>query len=282
MASKYRLLALLAIIPLMSIVGVVAWEMQGVVLLPRPIDARPIAVEEASHEEWDSLLGRFVDSEGRVAYREWKGSAESVSALDDYLSRAGQVVITGDSPKADVLAYWINLYNALTIKGILLEYPTKSILDHVKPVGYHIWKDLKAYADGGYRSLDDIEHEILRKMGEPRIHFAIVCASAGCPRLRDEAYTPSRLDEQLSDNARHFFARESNFKPSVDGKTIELSSLLKWFGRDFGGSDAEMLRRIAPYLPAEGAKVAESKPAPAIVYLPYDWRLNERPGNPSP
>jgi hypothetical protein len=282
MASKYRLLAILAILPVMSIVGVIAWEMQGVILLPKPTDIRSISVSEISYEAWNELLGRFVDDQGRVAYREWKGSTDSQAMLDKYLSQAGQVKISADSPKLDVLAYWINLYNALTIKGILQEYPTKSILDHVRPIGYHIWKDLKVYADGAYRSLDDIEHEILRKMGEPRIHFAIVCASAGCPRLRNEAYVPDRLEVQLSDNARHFFAQESNFKVSDDGKVIELSSLLKWFGKDFGNSDAKMLAGIAPYLPAEGVKAIESAPSPRIIFLAYDWRLNERPRNPSP
>ena len=186
MTSKYRLLAFASILPLLSIIGVVVWEINGVVRLPKPTDLSPIPVHEFSHEPWDKLLHRFVDDQGRVAYREWKGSVDSQASLDDYLTQAGRVVIESEASKLDVLAYWINLYNALTVKGILREYPTRSILDHVRPIGYHFWKDLKVFANGAYRSLDDIEHTILRKMGEPRIHFITlpICCAEICQSKR--------------------------------------------------------------------------------------------------
>ena len=144
------------------------------------------------------------------------------------------------------LAFWINAYNAVTVHGILREYPTTSIRNHTaKLFGYNIWHDLQLYVGGTAYSLDTMEHQILRKMSEPRIHFAIVCASIGCPRLLNEAYTADRINEQLEINSKDFFARAQNFRYDQSKKQFYVSAILDWFGEDFGNSQAEQLRRIS-------------------------------------
>jgi hypothetical protein len=270
------MLVWLSLLPLASLIGVLIWEWSAVVYLPEPTSGMATKVEDVSHAAWDELLRRYVDDSGRVTYREWKRSSEDMAALESYLRSLGSVTIGESSPREDQICYWINLYNALTVHGILREYPTRSILEHVRVVGYHFWKDLRVYADGRYVSLDDIEHGVLRPMGEPRIHFALVCASVGCPRLRREAYIPGRLDEQLNDNARHFFSREDSLRVFPGERQLGLSSLLKWYGKDFGKDESSMLQRLASFFPPEAAILATSAPAPKLVYLEYDWSLNDR------
>jgi len=123
------------------------------------------------------------------------------------------------------LAYWINAYNALTVEGILRVYPTTSIRNHTaKLFGYNIWKKLYLYSGGGKINLDSIEHKVLRKMDEPRIHFAIVCASIGCPRLLNKAYASDRIDNQLTTNAIDFFSRSQNLQFDSRNSVIHMSS----------------------------------------------------------
>jgi Protein of unknown function, DUF547 len=156
---------------------------------------------------------------------------------------------------------------------MLRVYPTSSIRNHTAKVfGYNIWDDLQLYVGGTPYSLNQIEHEILRKMGEPRIHFAIVCASKSCPRLLNEAYVADRLDEQLDANARHFFAQKANF--DLVGNTVMLSSILDWFNADFGDTDEKLLQRIAVWLP-ETKKQSLFGKAITIRYSDYDWSINE-------
>jgi hypothetical protein len=125
-------------------------------------------------------------------------------------------------------------------------------------------------------SLSQIEHEVLRSMGEPRIHFAIVCASRGCPRLLNRAYTADRLEQQLSENARDFLAKSSNFQYDVGAKTIKISSIMDWFATDFGKTSAEQLKYLSPYLPDQVARKLASSGAARVSYLEYDWSLNDQ------
>ena len=113
-------------------------------------------------------------------------------------------------------------------------------------------------------------------MGEPRIHFAIVCASIGCPRLLNEAYVPSRIQEQLETNARDFFSRPQNFRYDQNSQRIYLSSILDWFGEDFGSNRAEQLRKIAGWLPAKAAQQAAKQNSAQVSFLDYNWNLNEQ------
>lgn len=234
-----------------------------------------VSIEAIDHSEWDALLRQHVDRAGRVDYRGWKASPEASAALDRYLATLSTADALKPASREARLAFWINAYNAVTVKGILREFPTTSIRNHTAQLwGYNVWKNLKLYVGDQTPSLDEIEHQTLRPMGEPRIHFAIVCASIGCPRLLNAAYVAERLDQQLDTNARHFFAQRQNFR--TDSATVSLSSILKWFGEDFGADQRAVLQRISPWLASDAARDAVAKPGVRVSYLDYDWNLNSQ------
>jgi hypothetical protein len=159
---------------------------------------------------------------------------------------------------------------------MLQVYPTSSIRNHTAKVfGYNIWKELPLRVGDATYSLEDIDHKILRKMGEPRIHFAIVCASVGCPRLLNEPYTTKRVQEQLAANTRDFFSRRQNFRVDSSSQSVYLSSILDWFSEDFGSSQAKLLAVLSPYLPKAAQKTASSAGV-RIVYLKYAWNINDQ------
>jgi hypothetical protein len=177
--------------------------------------------------------------------------------------------------EADRLAFWINAYNLLAIKAVVDRYPVASIRDggsFVRP----IWKRPVGLAGGRERTLDEVEHEILRReLREPRVHFAIVCASLSCPDLRREPYVADRLDAQLAEATRAFLANPGKgVEPGPEGRTARVSSILRWFAGDFGGPEGvvRFIRRAADPVLADRLARLE---AAGLTYLPYDWSLND-------
>ncbi len=162
--------------------------------------------------------------------------------------------------KDDKLAYWINAYNALTIDIILRNPSVKSIKDIDNPWDQKLWK----LGDNWY-DLNEIEHKILRKMNEPRIHFAIVCASISCPKLQNSAFIGSKLDMQLTAATKEFLNDPSKNKLSIN--KLELSRIFKWFSQDFkqGQSLIDFLNKYSD--------IGISQKA-SISYKDYDWNLN--------
>ncbi len=222
----------------------------------------------ADHQIWDTLLKKYVSKEGWVNYKDWQKDRKT---LKTYLQ------ILSDNPphesswtQEEKLAYWINAYNAFTIELILDNYPLKSITD-LHPTFYvpginTIWHK-KFFKIGGIEtSLDEIEHKILRtKFEEPRIHFAIVCASFSCPKLRNEAYMASKLEEQLDEQAVDFI---NDLKRNlVSENELELSKIFKWFKGDFT-KKTSLINFLQPYTSVEINADAR------IKYLPYNWDLN--------
>ena len=241
--------------------------------------AQRVAAKQIDHSNWSKLLHKYVDQEGLVNYKKWKANRADVQALGLYLKHLSSAKLTSDTERNVKLAFWINAYNAVTLHGILREYPTSSIRNHTARVfGYNIWDDLQLQVGDIPYSLNQMEHEILRKLTEPRIHFAIVCASLGCPRLLNEAYVSERLDKQLTTNAKHFFADSKKFRVDVQNQTIYVSRILDWFGEDFGKNSTEQMRRIAPWVPAQARKLTTSGTA-KVKYLEYDWNLNDQKTN---
>ena len=239
--------------------------------------ARGRSIDTIDHASYDALLQKYVDARGNVDYKSWQASVGDVKALGEYLNRLSAVDHNVRSSRSAQLAYWINAYNAVTLKGILREYPTDSIRNHTaKLYGYNIWHDLLLYSGGNAYSLDTIEHKILRKAKEPRIHFAIVCASKSCPKLLNRAYTAEQLETQLVANTKDFFANEGNFRYDARTQRMSLSSILSWFAEDFGNDEAAQLKYIAPYLPTSQAQRAATGGNVGVHYLPYDWSLNDQ------
>ncbi len=239
-----------------------------------PADQR-VPMDRIDHTVYDRLLHKYVDKDGYVDYASWKQSSADRRALRQYLEELSRADTRTPGSREAQLAFWINAYNAVTLEGILQVYPTSSIRKHTGMVGYNIWDDLLLQVGDARYSLNDMEHKILRRMREPRIHFAIVCASVGCPRLRNEAYTANRIEEQLADNARDFFSRSKNFRYDAASRTMYVSSILKWFGEDFGRSQQQRFSFLQRYLP-KSAQAAAVDPSTRVRYLEYDWSLNDQ------
>ncbi|QDU52308.1 DUF547 domain-containing protein [Gimesia panareensis] len=239
-----------------------------------------LSMDQINHSSYNNLLKRYVDQDGYVNYTAWKRSAADRQALQKYLTHLSQASTSIKASRESQLAFWINAYNAVTLEGILQVYPTKSIRDHTAKIGgYNIWDDLPLLVGSRAYSLNDIEHKVLRKMGEPRIHFAIVCASVGCPRLLNEAYTPESVNQQLAMNAQDFFSRPQNFMIDKNG-TMQVSSILDWFGEDFGNNQAKRFSYLQPYLPQKAQQYAVN-PQARVKFQKYDWSLNDQAHKPA-
>jgi len=236
-----------------------------------------VPLDQVDHSAWDRLLKKYVNQDGMVNYAAWKASETDRAALKEYLATLSQADPDAKTTKEGKLVFWINAYNALTVYGILGVYPTRSIRDHTAKVfGYNIWKDLLLPVGDKKYSLDAIENQVLRKLGEPRIHFAIVCASIGCPRLRNEAYTPAKLEAQLADNTRDFFGRPKNLRVDLANRRVQMSSILDWFGKDFAPTPQKALASLAEYMPDEATKRLVASGDFSVSYLDYDWSLNKQ------
>ncbi len=241
------------------------------------VAAGAVALDQVDHSAWDGLLKKYVDRNGMVNYKAWKASARDRALLKQYLGTLSRSDPRQRSTREGQLAFWINAYNALTIHGILDVYPTSSIRKHTAVAfGYNIWKDLMLPVGDRKYSLNDIEHKILRKAGEPRIHFAIVCASIGCPRLLNEAYTRARLEQQLAANTRDFFGRAKNLQVDPRRRQVRVSAILKWFGADFGPSSQKALGKLAHYMPDDATRSLIASGDFSVTFLDYNWDLNQQ------
>ena len=235
-----------------------------------------VSIDAIDHRPWDTLLLRFVDGAGNVDYAGWKDSRADVRSLDDYLSALSRAQPEREARREARLAFWINAYNALTIRGILDEYPA-AIPDHEAWLGrFSFWTDLLLHVGDSDYSLTQIEQELLRPMREPRIHFALVCGARGCPRLLNRAYESGKLERQLRENSRDFFADPQKLKYDPSTGQLRLSPILKWYAKDFGESEQEVWETIAPYLPDEVTRQRPGAIGLSASYLDYDQSLNEQ------
>jgi hypothetical protein len=214
---------------------------------------------------WSELLGEAV-SDGRVDYRLWADNPRF-----DALVEQVAMTDTGGMSREERLVFYINAYNILAARGILDGSSPGSLL------GRYVYFKRDKYRIAGKRiSLHDLEHEWIRPLGEPRIHFAIVCASVSCPILQSEAYTLDRLDEQLEAAAGRFINdTERNRFDAATGKA-ELSSIFDWFEEDFVASAGSLQAYLAPYVESESVSVLLGEGAFEVEYLSYDWHLNGR------
>ena len=225
---------------------------------------------------WDGLLKKYVAPKTingvklqAVDYKKL-GKDQAYTNLIKDLKKTSLSDLTTRKEK---LAFWINVYNIMAAKMVLDHYPVKSIKD-AGSLFTAVWKKEVGVVAGKTRTLNEIEHEILRKMGEPRIHVAIVCASVSCPDLRGEAYTVEKLDIQLDDQLKLFLINaEKGLRVDVKKGRVYVSSIFKWFKEDFEPKGG-VRNYLAPYAP-ESAMAALRNSKFSVYYLDYDWDLNE-------
>ena len=214
------------------------------------------------------------------------------SGLNRYLEALGATSIEALSAasREEQLAFWINAYNACMLHRVVEHYP----LDRANPglsgrvqnrlarrPANSVWQIRDVFSGAGclvagqQRSLDQIEHEIIRPMGEPRIHFAVNCAARSCPPLVPEAYTAAALEQQLEARVRAFIRTPAQFQALADEGVLRMNPILNWFGEDFGGPEG-VKAFFQPYLSGDAARLAADS-GTRIVFTDYDWTLNDLP-----
>lgn len=226
------------------------------------------------HQPWDRLVQKYTDR-GLFRYKDLHPNSGDLQSYLKTLSSVSEKDFSSWS-KFDQIAFLINAYNAFTVDLILRHYPVGSIGDIGGPIrAVNLargapWKKFEFTLLGDNRTLDWIEHSKLRvDYNEPRIHFAINCASIGCPALRNEAYVGSRLEAQLESATRSFFADRTKNRWDRSKNTLYLSKILDWFRGDFEAKSGSLVNFIRPYF-------SENIPDNAkIEFTGYDWSLNE-------
>ena len=216
-----------------------------------------LSSQNFDHSKWTELLESHVSDNGIVDYKSIKDNEDALKA---YLNQFIKIHPENNWSRSETLAYWINAYNAFTVKLIIDNYPIESIRAIEQP-----WDKKFIPIDGELLSLNHIEHKILRQMGEPRIHFAINCASVSCPKLLNEAFTADQLEQQLDKVTKAFI---NSAKNNITKDHIRISKIFKWFAEDFkqSGSLIGFLNDYSDIQISEKAKTS---------YLEYNWNLNE-------
>jgi hypothetical protein len=288
---------------LVIILGGLAGLMVGGWYLSRP-EAKLLRFEAVPADPGDqtftyayyaTVLRSYVNNQGMVDYKAMLAHRQKLDAFASALGKVEPNAYERWSEKEQI-AFWINAYNALTLEAILTHYPVKSSWfesmlfpqNSIRQIP-GVWDKLQFIVMGRKATLDQIEHEILRKQfNEPRIHMALVCAAMGCPPLRNEPFVGSRLDEQLDDQASRFLSNPKKFRIEVSRGQVYLSPIFKWFGEDFvrtfgtdeefldhGPAERAVLKFIGRYLGGSDREYL-AKGKYEVKYLEYDWSLNEQ------
>jgi hypothetical protein len=228
-----------------------------------------------AHADFDALLKRYVNDKGDVDYKTWK--AKDTGALDAYLER---LAATDESKlsKDEKTAFWLDAHNAVTIRAVLEFHPISSVKDKVShsPWGYNLWKEYKKRLAGQQLSLEQIVNEKLRKLGEPRVHFAACWAAKGSPLLRREAYEAAQLDAQLEDQVQRFLGSTTYFKLDTPDQEACVCEIFKWYGEDFGDGESKQLAWLAAHVTYPDTKKYLLNPKTSFEWIDFDWALNER------
>ena len=223
------------------------------------VSAQKSTVVSDIHTEWHQLLQKYVSKEGNVNYHGFKSER---TKLINYLNALSKFPPQKSDSKEEKMAYWINTYNAVTIKLIVDNLPVKSIKDIN---GGKPW-DIKLFKAGSENyTLNEIENNILRPMGDARVHFGINCAAKSCPPLSNEAFTPENMNTILDKRTRQFV--NDNMFNIITTDKIKISNIFDWYQKDFG----DIRTFIGKYL-REGKKIGSNA---GISYFEYNWSLND-------
>ncbi len=292
--KRSTVLWFVAVIILLVALAVVLLSSCTTVVEPLALTGPAVTASSVELADFDAVLGRFVDDRGNVDYA-------ALQAAPDDLERfyASVALISPDShpdlfpAENDRLAYWLNAYNAAAIVSVTRLYPIDSVKEVGVPFYLFFLPDtagfflLRLHVFGGESiSLYGLENDIVReRFKDPRIHFALNCASAGCPRLPRTHFASDRLDEQLDRETRRFFDEPRNLEVDHGAKTIRLSEILNWYESDYtswlaekGVAGPSLLGFVLGYV--EGSRAEDVRRAAEAGYrmefVPYDWRLNDK------
>jgi hypothetical protein len=269
-------------------------RLAGLLMLALPLAAW--AQFDPNHAAWTALLKKHVVllEGGKASRVDYAGFTRDRAVLKAYLVTLSGVSETGFRgwSKAQRMAFLINAYNALTVEKILTRYPgLRSIRDFGTVFG-NPWKDRFFTLFGKEYFLDGIEHEMLRAPGaydEPRVHYALNCASIACPMLREEAYVAERLDAQLEEQARRFLSDRSRNRYDAVRGVLEVSKIFDWYKSDWAsgyrgiGANAQPIASLPQYFARYAGLLADDRAGQKLIaeqrteirYLDYDWALND-------
>jgi hypothetical protein len=229
-----------------------------------------------------TALLRDCVKDGSVNYKALKHDKRLAEYIE-ILRKTDPKTLSG----AAELAFWLNVYNAFTLKVMCDNYPLKSITDLNSPSGAGglvvatvlkttIWDKPLVEINGKKYTLNGVENDIIRPKGDARVHFAMVCAAKSCPPLRNEAFEASKLNEQLEEQGRIFLAQTRKNSFDFTKKTCKLSNIFNWFKGDFEKKGVSVLQYVARFLPKEqGETLLANADKFSVEYSEYDWSINE-------
>lgn len=230
---------------------------------------------KADHGPWERILTAYVIAapSGVNLFDYGSVTQDDSAALDGYIASLSRFPVS-QAARREQLAFWINLYNALTVRVVLDHYPVDSIRD-IDISGVFVdgpWKKALVTVEGKELSLDDIEHGILRpEWRDPLIHYGVNCAAISCPNLSGHAYTGAAVRRQLTQAARDYVNSRRGVR--VRGGQLEVSSIYVWYATDFGADDMEIIDHLRAYAAPELAR--ELVGIARIAGDDYDWSLND-------
>ncbi len=241
---------------------------------------------DRTHAAWTDLVAAHVrwNAAGTASVVDYAGFARDRAALDAYrdgLATVGEPELA-TWPVADQIAFLVNAYNANTVALVLTRHPDLASIKDLGGLFSSPWKQRFVALLGATRSLDDIEHGLIRGgvgRNEPRVHFALNCASIGCPALRPEAYRGEALDAQLGDQTTRFLADRERNRYDPAAQALAVSQIFAWYGKDFERAAGSVAKFLAPHAAALSADAPVRERIAAatlpVTFLEYDWRLND-------
>ena len=266
-----------------------------IALLAAPF-ANALAQFDHSHKAWDALLKKniVVVQGGKTSQARYAGFKQEEAALKTYTESVSKVTEAEFKAfsKTQQMAFLINAYNALTVQLILTKYPDLKSIKDLGGAFSSPWKQKFFKLMGNDSTLDQIEHEMLRKKGvydEPRVHYAVNCASIGCPALREEAFTADKLDAQLEEQARRCLSDRSRNRYNAQNESLEVSKIFDWFKEDWQsgykgiGKDQSAVTSREQFFGKYAALLSDQPDQQKLIsagkvsirFLDYDWNLND-------
>lgn len=231
---------------------------------------QPVDASSFSHDLFDQVLQEYADEAGQVNYTKLKANPEK---LEKYLDLLAVANLTELSYNAQ-LAFWVNAYNALVIKGVIDHYPTTSVRK-VKWFG-GFFSRLKFQVAGQTYTLNQIEHDIIRtEFVDPRVHFVLVCASTSCPPLENSAFSAETIEKRLETATFNFIQNPDKVRIDRSKREVHLSKIFKWYKNDFNEGYDGVVDFLADYLPPEDADFVSANDV-KFHYMDYDWTLNDK------